>query len=212
MLRAQEESGGVPRNPPVYLRRIVCGNLHMGVPEGQRGDPWRSRGLPYGGAHITHVVASTHVCCLQAIASGRRHFFFFVAFLAAIRRCCSLFHSHNLGQQSQAAHMCNHVQDSARSPQSMVSCPAPASLVATPFWHLPLALPGKHAPATSGACSGIVLCKESPVRVELEFRKRADRTTWTILKRICLVSNGSGASGWRRFFPSTKKNQKEKPR
>lgn len=24
---------------------------------------------PYGGAHITHVVPSTHVCCLQAIAS-----------------------------------------------------------------------------------------------------------------------------------------------
>jgi len=165
----------------------------------EREDP-QTKGLPYGGAHITHVVASTHVCCLQAIASP---FFFFILATAP-------FSTRNLGQQSQPAHMCNHVQG-ARSPVSSapqsISCPAPTTLWRLHFaichWrfaetrplnikaHAPLPFPGK-------------------LFAELEFRKRASESivaTWSILKRICLVSNGS-ASGWRMLFQSTKSPDK----
>lgn len=144
---------------------------------------------PYGGAHITHVVPSTHVCCLQAIASAtrcrRRH--------RRQRRCRHFFAfslRHPILGSNRSRHICASVAC------QLHRCPNELSdVVETPFWFYHWRFVQDTPTAMQGACSA-----SSSLEFEFDFRNKVERHA---TNSLCSVSNANarrGTSGWRMLW------------
>lgn len=144
---------------------------------------------PYGGAHITHVVPSTHVCCLQAIASAtrcrRRH--------RRQRRCRHFFAfslRHPILGSNRSRHICASVAC------QLHRCPNELSdAVETPFWFYHWRFVQNTPTAMQGACSA-----SSSLEFEFDFRNKVERHA---TNSLCSVSNANarrGTSGWRMLW------------